>query len=230
MLGCWPGRDSRRRSAWLVVERERLLQTGGRIKYQIDIADQTAGVDRAGTLQLAWRGRQRPGGQRSAVGAKGDRPRGAGAEADIGGARDRNGPTVGDAERPAARVARRRGAAVGRRQPAPLTVARPVEPDEAPMLLPLLLAVPPLVTLSVPPPEPPTTRLPPLVHVEPTPLTVAKLVEPDEPAMLPLLLLTVPPPLTLSVPLPEHSDVDRAVGPGGLRATYGPALLVEPEL
>ena len=91
------------------------------------------------------------------------------------------------------------------------------------MLPPMLLTAPPLVTLSVPLPELPTTRLPLLLHVEPTPSTVATLVEPDEPAMLPLPLLTAPPPLTLSVPLPE---IPTSIGPlvqVNLRAAYGRA-------
>jgi hypothetical protein len=64
--------------------------------------------------------------------------------------------------------------------PAPVTVAVPVEPGFAPMKPTALLTVPPSSTFSVPVPLRPTERKLLLAQVEPVPVTVAVPVEPTE--------------------------------------------------
>src|SRR6266545_3289722 len=88
------------------------------------------------------------------------------------------------------------------REPAPVTVTVPCDPDIAPITPPVLATTPPLETVSAPVPSLATVRSP-AVQMEPRPVTVTV---PCDPEILPTMLVvlsTLPPFSRVSVPLPR---------------------------
>ena len=85
-----------------------------------------------------------------------------------------------------------------------MTVTAPLEPSCVPMKPMVLETSPPSSIVSVPVPNWPTAKNPPLVQVEPAPVTVAVPIECSKSPTKPQLLETLPPASIVSVPVPSE--------------------------